>query len=350
MSDEAAWKVEKAKYEEPGYAVVRKSRGLGEFRGGLEAGLDGVAGEWIKLNKSDLDSGGAGGSYDDTALWKEIADLNDKVDNLDIPDTTNLATKDELAALQNQVTKDIADLKDHLDNHPSGGGDTTQIEEDITKLQESVTNLEVALQAVEDGLAQEITDREEGDQNLQDQIDNINTKGYDDTELRGLISDEEDARVEGDKDLQDQIDAIQTSGYDDTKIREDFAAADELLQDQIDALEGFDPTPLEEKDAEQDGRLDQIDLDQKTQNDRLDQIDKDQKTQDDRLDALEAGEMGAVVGNWKRNDRADVSGGMIGVSNFNNVSSIMLSRNDMTHQPFDFSEVEVGTTLTISFG
>jgi hypothetical protein len=332
MSDEAAWKLGKAKYEEPGYVIVRKSKGVGDLRADLKVGLDGVAGEWIKLNKSDLGSGGAGGSYDDTALWKEIADLNDKVDNLDIPDTTDLATKNELAALQNQVTKDIADLKDHLDNHPSGGGDTTQIEEDIAKLQESVAGLETALETVEDGLAQEVQDRQEGDKALQDQIDVINTSGYDDTkvkedikanadaiaeiqtkgyddtelrglvqgntdaladksdtdhthddyltasdlpdpyddtELRGLISDEETARVEGDKDLQDQIDAINDTGYDDTKIREDFAEADQALQDQIDALDPFDPTALQEKDAEQDGRLDQIDLDQEAQDARL---------------------------------------------------------------------------------
>ena len=101
MSDEATWKLQKAKYEEPGYVIVRKSKGTGDLRQDLKAGLDGVAGEWIKLNKSDLGSGGAGGGYDDTALWKEIADLNDAIDNLDIPDTDDLATKAELAALQN---------------------------------------------------------------------------------------------------------------------------------------------------------------------------------------------------------------------------------------------------------
>ena len=465
MSDEATWKVEKAKYEEPGYVIVRKSKGTGDLRADLKAGLDGVAGEWIKLNKSDLGSGGAGGSYDDTALWKEIADLNDKVDNLDIPDISDLATKDQLAALQNQVTKDIADLKDHLDNHPSGGGDTNQIEEDIAALKESVADLETALEAVEDGLAQEITDRKEGDKDLQDQIDVINTQGYDDTELRGLISDEETARVEGDKVLQDQIDALEE--YDDAEVRDLIKTEKDKNDEQdarLDALEAggasgnvegvwalassassagkfeglrnfgqdvtlginpvdndgdeksfasleagdilnvtnqsksgngkyqitsvtedmfywrmgltfiegtsdsllngnlcnfefekvsgsggdFDAAYLEEKDAEQDDRLDKIDLEQEAQNDRLDQIDLDQEEQNARLDALEAVGEGAVVGNWKRNDNAGVQGGMIGVSNFNNVTSIMLNRNDLSYQPFDFSEVEVGTTLTIT--
>lgn len=199
----------------------------------------------------------------------------------------------------------------------SGGGgpsyDDTEIKKDLADLQKEVDE-------------------------LQKQLDGIDTS---DLATKKELTDAV-------KVLQDQIDAIQASGYDDTQIREDFADADELLQDQIDALEGFDPTPLEEKDAEQDGRLDQIDLDQEAQNNRLDQIDKDQKTQDDRLDALEAGEEGAVVGTWKRNDNASVSGGMIGVSNFNSVSSIMLNRSDLSYQPFDFSEIEVGTTLTIT--
>ena len=63
-------------------------------------------------------------------------------------------------------------------------------------------------------------------QTLQDQIDNIQSSGYDDTALRGLISDEETARIDGDAALQGQIDAIQSSGYDDTQVRADFAAAD----------------------------------------------------------------------------------------------------------------------------
>ena len=47
-----------------------------------------------------------------------------------------------------------------------------------------------------------------------------------------------------------------------------------MLQNQIDSLESFDPTPLEEKDEEQDARLDQIDLDQEAQNNRLDALEK----------------------------------------------------------------------------
>jgi len=311
---EAGWKVQKAKLESgPDYIIVRKSRKAGTIAGAAtNEGKDGIATTYFEINKNDLGAAGGGG-YDDSKIWIELNDLQQQIDDLDIPDTTDLATKAELAALKSTVD-------DHLLNHPAGGGDTVQLEADVAQLLLDVAELQ-------SGLAEEIKDRELGDKGLQDQIDAINASGYDDTELRELISDEEDARVEGDKDLQDQIDAIQSSGYDDTQIRLDFAAADEALQDQIDALEGFDPTELEAKDAEQDGRLDALEaldafdpteleakdaeqdgrldaleaidpfdptaLEAKDaeQDARLDDIDEEQEEQNARLDALEAGDV-----------------------------------------------------------
>ena len=52
------------------------------------------------------------------------------------------------------------------------------------------------------------------------------TPPYDDTAIKNLISDEETERSAGDQNLQDQIDTIQSSGYDDTQLRADFAAGD----------------------------------------------------------------------------------------------------------------------------
>jgi hypothetical protein len=296
---EAGWKVQKANLESgPDYIIVRKSRKAGTIAGDATSeGKDGVATTYFEINKNDLGAAGGGG-YDDSKIWIELDSLQNQINDLDIPDITDLATKAELAALKSTVD-------DHLLNHPAGGGDTVQLGADVAQLLLDVAELQ-------SGLAEEIKDRELGDQGLQDQIDAINASGYDDTELRELISDEEDARVEGDKDLQDQIDAIQSSGYDDTQIRLDFAAADEVLQDQIDALEGFDPTALEAKDAEQDARLDDleaiepyddtalakavsdnteaisaIETEQEEQNTRLDGIDAGQETQNKRLEALE---------------------------------------------------------------
>ena len=243
---EAGWKTQKAKLESSqDYIIVRKSRKAGSIAGdSTSEGKDGIATTYFEINKNDLGAAGGGG-YDDTRVWLELDNLQQQIDDLDIPDITDLATKAELAALKKTVD-------DHLLNHPAGGGDTVQLEADVAQLLIDVAELQ-------DGLAKEIKDRELGDQALQNQIDIINTSGYDDTELRGLISDEEDSRVEGDKDLQDQIDA----------------------------LEGFDSTELKEKDTEQDVRLDAIETEQEEQNKRLDDIDVEQKEQNDRLDALE---------------------------------------------------------------
>ena len=254
---EAGWKTQKAKLESSqDYIIVRKSRKAGSIAGeATSEGKDGIATTYFEINKNDLGAAGGGG-YDDTRVWLELDNLQQQIDDLDIPDITDLATKAELAALKKTVD-------DHLLNHPAGGGDTVQLEADVAQLLIDVAELQ-------DGLAKEIKDRELGDQALQNQIDIINTSGYDDTELRGLISDEEDSRVEGDKDLQDQIDA----------------------------LEGFDSTELKEKDTEQDVRLDAIETEQEEQNKRLDDIDVEQKEQNDRLDALEADDCGNVIGHF----------------------------------------------------
>jgi len=137
------------------------------------------------------------------------------------------------------------------------------------------------------------------DTNLQNQIDNIQSSGYDDSALKKLITDEESARVAEDTNLQGQIDAIETydpvaleekvdanalaisqnatsivtenserlaedtnlqnqidniqsSGYDDTALKKlitdettSRVTEDADLQDQIDAIETYDPTALQ---------------------------------------------------------------------------------------------------------
>lgn len=208
---EAGWKTQKANLESSrDYIIVRKSMQAGSIAGeSTSEGKDGIATTYFEINKNDLGAAGGGG-YDDTRVWLELDSLQQQIDDLDIPDITDLATKAELAALKSTVDE-------HLLNHPAGGGDTVQLEADIAQLLIDVAELQ-------DGLAEEIKDRELGDQ---------------------------------------------------------------ALQDQIDALEGFDSTELEEKDAEQDVRLDAIETEQEEQNKRLDDIDVEQKEQNDRLDALE---------------------------------------------------------------
>jgi len=65
-------------------------------------------------------------------------------------------------------------------------------------------------------LAQEITDRQEGDAELQSQIDAL--EGYDDAGIKAELAQEITDRQEGDADLQSQIDALE--GYDDSALTE----------------------------------------------------------------------------------------------------------------------------------
>ena len=88
------------------------------------------------------------------------------------------------------------------------------------------------------------------DTNLQNQIDNIQSSGYDDTALKKLITDETTSRVTEDADLQDQIDAIET--YDPTSLEAKvevnamtITENDVALQGQIDEIETYDPTALQ---------------------------------------------------------------------------------------------------------
>ena len=89
---EAEWKVTKAGLESsPDYIIVRKSRQQGSLGGQLSSGKDGVATSWFEINKNDLGAAGGGG-YDDTKVWVELDSLQKQIDDLDIPDTTDLAT------------------------------------------------------------------------------------------------------------------------------------------------------------------------------------------------------------------------------------------------------------------
>ena len=106
---------------------------------------------------------------------------------------------------------------DYIENNIESGPDLTdeldQIKEDIDKL--------------EDDLAQEITDREEGDQNLQGNIDG----------LSGQLTQEIADREEGDQNLQDQIDGLITEdNLDDYVTKVEFEADQKRQDDEISNL------------------------------------------------------------------------------------------------------------------
>ena len=84
---------------------------------------------------------------------------------------------------------------------------------------------------------------------LDERISALSEKGYDDTGIKTELAQEVTDRTEGDQALQDQIDALEA--YDDTGIKADLAqeivdreAGDQALQDQIDALEDYDDTNI----------------------------------------------------------------------------------------------------------
>ena len=92
--------------------------------------------------------------------------------------------------------------------------------------------------AIQDLLVEAQEALEDADADLQEQIDAINDVGYDDSELREALAIETDAREKADSSLQNQIDAINESGYDDTELkakvtanREDIDAHDETIGD-----------------------------------------------------------------------------------------------------------------------
>lgn len=227
---ESEWRKSKAALESPGYVIVRESTQSGVVGGIMNTGKDGVAATWIELNKSDLGAGGAGGSYDDSALWDETAKLQDEIDALDaavqaLP--TTYATKKAL-------TDAVADLQAQIDAIDGGSGgdpfDPSELEAQISQLQSDV-------KALQTSLATETQDRKDADAAIQEEVDQ-NTAD---------IATNAQA-----------IETIKSTGYDDTQIRKDFADADAAIQaevdqnkediqantDAIDAIETYDDTDL----------------------------------------------------------------------------------------------------------
>lgn len=85
-------------------------------------GFEGTEAEWLQSLKGEKgDQGEDAAPYDDTAIKKQIQDLSGKVDAIKVPDTSNLATKDELKGVSDKVdtlpTTDNIVTKDQLDSY-----------------------------------------------------------------------------------------------------------------------------------------------------------------------------------------------------------------------------------------
>ena len=185
---------EEVKDEKEGYVRVRRSNTRGLTGRLKKENDDPKAKGYIELNKEDLGGmDGGGGPHSHSEYARKTHAHDDKADVNHTHDTTHThnefadkghthppqdlthdhfgeyAGKAEFDAHHHDGEYAEADaLAQHLANHPEGGGDPyddTQIRDDFAA----------------------------ADQNLQDQIDTINTSGYNDSELRGLIQGNTDA-------------------------------------------------------------------------------------------------------------------------------------------------------------
>ena len=227
---ESEWRKTKASIENPGYTIIRQSVQSGTVGGIMRTGQDGIASTWIELNKQDLGAGGAGGSYDDTALWDETAKLQDEIDALD----TAVQALPSTYATKKELTDAVADLQAQIDAIDGGSGgdpfDPSELEAQIAQLQSDV-------QALQTALGTETQDRKDADAAIQAEVDQNTADIATNTAA---------------------IENIKSTGYDDTQIRKDFAEADAAIQaevdqnksdiqantDAIEAIETYDDTDL----------------------------------------------------------------------------------------------------------
>ena len=234
---ESEWRKTKASIENPGYTIIRQSVQSGTVGGIMKTGQDGIASTWIELNKADLGSGGAGGSYDDTAIWEETANLQDQIDALD----TAVQALPATYATKKELTDAVAALQAQIDAIDGGGGgdpfDPAELEADIAQLQSDVEALQTAL-------AKETQDRIDADAAIQAEVDQNAADIAANTEAIATNS--------------EAIENIKSTGYDDTQIRKDFAEADAAIQAEVDqnasdiaantaaiaAIETYDDTDL----------------------------------------------------------------------------------------------------------
>ncbi len=207
---------------------------------------------------------GAGGSYDDTELVKRIEDdevvIEDHEKRIKEEESASSKNRQKIDNLQNSIN-DINNNKlpgkadvDHTHDNLGGG-----VDYDDTEVRDLI-------------------------QGNTDAIAEIQTKGYDDTALAARVFTNEN-----------EIDVLQGNEADQNvsiQANTDALAgkADADHTHDVDEVTPFDPTYLEEKDAEEDARLDALEESQEEQN--------------TRLDALEEGMGGddCILGRYIRND------------------------------------------------
>jgi len=150
------------------------------------------------------------------------------------------------------VTKAYVDAQDATEKQERIAGDAAEKQERIAGddavkvlLEQESHDREAADLAMQYQHATEIDDRKAADQNLQDQIDTIQSAGYDDTQIKADLAQEIADREAGDTALNERIDALEP--YDDSQLKMylsqeviDRKVADAELQAQIESLPHLD--------------------------------------------------------------------------------------------------------------
>jgi len=216
---EQDWEDNKQKLEFPGYSYVRHTSN--EYISGVRSASDGYAHSAMQINISDLKGAmGEGSEYDDTAIKRELEKQGKAIET----NTDAIADKSDSDHTHSEIPDPYDDswIQPEIDTK-SDKGHTHDISHDHDTEYQPVgdyadkNHLHNFDHTHDDYLtsddlpdpyddAQIRDDFAAADQNLQDQITIINDAGYDDSGIKLSIALEEEARIAGDDSLSGRID------------------------------------------------------------------------------------------------------------------------------------------------
>ena len=223
---EQNWEDNKQKLEFPGYSYVRHTSN--EYISGVRNASDGYAHSAMQINISDLKGAmGEGSDYDDTAIKRELEKQGKAIET----NTDAIADKSDSDHTHSEITDPYDDswIQPEIDTK-SDKGHTHDISHDHDTEYQPVgeyadkNHLHNFDHTHDDYLTSDDLpdpyddtqirdDFAAADQNLQDQITIINDKGYDDSGIKLSIALEEEARIAGDDALSGRIDGKADDGH-----------------------------------------------------------------------------------------------------------------------------------------
>jgi len=216
---EQDWEENKEKVEFPGYSYIRHTSS--EYLSGIRKGSDGYAHSAMQLNIADLKGAmGEGSDYDDTALKRELEKQGKAIE----ANTDAIADKSDKDHTHSNITDPYDDswIQPEIDKK-SDKGHTHDISHNHDTEYQPVGDYADKNHLhnfdhihddylTSDDLPEPYDDTQirddfaAADQNLQDQITIINDAGYDDSGIKLSLALEEEARIAGDDALSVKID------------------------------------------------------------------------------------------------------------------------------------------------